>query len=60
MRKNIDNRQFKFRKQKSPIDAISKILNGFREKEKIAAFFLDLKKTNDKINRSANKKPKYG
>ena len=39
----IDDRQFGFRKQRSKIDAISKIttkiLDGFRRKEKTAAIF---------------------
>ena len=44
----IDDRQFGFRKQRSTIDAISKIttkiLNGFRIKEKKAAIFFDIDK----------------
>ena len=46
--KKIDERQFDFRKQKSTIDAISKITtqipDGFRRKEKTAAIFFDSKK----------------
>ena len=48
-------RQSGFRKQKSTIDAISKlttkILDGFRRKEKTAAIFFDIKKAYDKVNR---------
>ena len=50
----IDERQFGFMKQRSTIDAISKIktkiLDGFRRKEKTAAIFFDIKKAYDKVN----------
>ena len=54
--KKIYDRQFGFRKQRSTIDAISKIttkiLDGFRRrKEKTAVIFFDIKKTYDKVNR---------
>ena len=53
--KEIDERQFCFKKQKSTIDAISKIttkiLNGFKRKEKIAAIIFDIEKAYDKVNR---------
>ena len=46
--KKIDDRQFGFRKQTSMIDAISKIktkiLEGFRRKEKTAAIFFNIEK----------------
>ena len=49
--KKIDERQFGFRKQRSTIDAISKItkkiIYGFRRKKKTAAIFFDI----DKVNR---------
>ena len=48
--KKIDNREFGFRKKRSTIDAISKILDGFRKKEKIAAIFFDIEKAYDKVN----------
>ena len=54
-KKKIDDRQFSFRKQRSTIDVISKIttkiLDGFRRKEKIAAIFFDIQKAYDKFNR---------
>ena len=44
----IDERQFGCRKQRSTIDAVSKIttkvLDGFRSKEKIATIFFDINK----------------
>ena len=50
--KKIDDRQFGFSKQRSTIDAISKIttklFNGFRKKEKTAAIFFDMEKAYDK------------
>ena len=48
-RKKIDESQFGFRKQRSTIDTISKILDGFRKKEKTAAIFLDIEKVYDKV-----------
>ena len=52
--KKIDNRQFGFRKQRITIDAISKlttkILDGFRRKEKTIAIILNIKKAYDKVN----------
>ena len=49
------DRQFGFRKQRTTLDAISKIttkiLDGFRRKEKTAAIFFDIKKACDKVNR---------
>ena len=51
--KKIDDRQFGFRKQRSTIDAISKItkiLNGFGRKEITAAIFFDIKKAHNKVN----------
>ena len=42
--KKIDDRQLDFRKQKSTKDAISKILNGLRRKEKTVEIFFDMKK----------------
>ena len=51
----IDERQFGFRKQRSTIDAISKIttkiINGFRDKQGTSAIFFDIEKAYDKINR---------
>ena len=53
----IDTRQFGFRKQRNTIDAISKIttkiLEGFRRREKTAAIFFDIEKAYDKINRES-------
>ena len=50
-----NKRQFGFRKQRSKIDIISKItskiINGSRRKEKIAAIFFNIKKVYDKVNR---------
>ena len=40
--KKIYDIQFGFRKQRSTIDAISKILHEFRRKEKTAAIFFDI------------------
>ena len=45
--KKVDDRQYGFRKQRS---AISKILGGFKRKEKTAAFFVDIEKAYDKVN----------
>ena len=46
--KKVDERQFGFRKQRSTIDAISKIttkiLNGFRIKQRTSAIFFDIEK----------------
>ena len=54
-KKKIDERQFGFRKQRSTIDAISKIktkiINGFRIKQRTSAIFFDIEKAYDKINR---------
>ena len=50
-KKEIDDRQFAFRKQKSTIDAISKIVYRLRRKEKTAAIFFNIEKTYDKFNR---------
>ena len=51
----IDTRQFGFRKQRNTMDAISKIttkiLEGFRRKEKTAAIFFDIEKAYNKIDR---------
>ena len=53
--KKIDERQFGFRKQRSTKDAISKIttkiLDGFRRKEKTATIFFNIENTYDKVNR---------
>ena len=54
--KEIDERQFGFRKQRSAIDAISKIttkiLNGFKRKERErAVIFFNIEKAHDKVNR---------
>ena len=53
--KKIDDRQFGFRKQRSRIDATSKIttkiLDGFRRKQKTATIFFDIEKVYDKVNR---------
>ena len=53
--KNIDESEFSFRKQRSKIDKMSKvttkILHGFRRKEKTAAIFFDFEKVYDKVNR---------
>ena len=53
--KKIDERQFGFRKQRSTIDAISKITTktpyGFGRKEKTVAIFFDIEKAYDKVNR---------
>ena len=53
----IYTRQFGFWKQRNTIDAISKIttkiLEGFRRKEKTAAIFFDIEKAYDKINRES-------
>ena len=53
----IDTKQFGFRKQRNTIDAISKIitkiLEGFRRKEKTATIFFDIEKAYDKINRES-------
>ena len=53
-KKKIDNKQFGFRKQRSTIDAISKvtkIIDRFKRKEKAEAIFFDIEKTknNNKI-----------
>ena len=42
--RKIVDRQFGFRKQRSTIDAISKILDGNRRKKKTAAIFFDIEK----------------
>ena len=46
--KEMDDRQFGFRKQRSTIDSISKIktkiLNGFMRKKKTATIFFDIEK----------------
>ena len=51
----IDDENFGFRKQRSKIDAISKmttkVFDGFRRKEKTAAIFFDFEKVYDKVNR---------
>ena len=53
--KKIDDRQFGFRKQRCTIDAISKIttkiINGFKAKQRTSAIFFDIEKAYDKINR---------
>ena len=53
--KKIDDRQFSFRKQRSTIHAISKIttkvLDGFKRKEKTAATFFNIEKAYEKVNR---------
>ena len=53
--KRIAKRQLSFRKQRSTIDAISKIitkfLDGFQRKEKTAAIFFNIEKEYDKVNR---------
>ena len=53
--KKIYDRVFGFRKQRSTIDAISKItikiLYRFRRKEKTAAIFFDIEKAYDKVSR---------
>ena len=49
--KKIDDRDFDFRKQRSTINAILKIPDGFREKEKTTAIFFNIEKTYDKINK---------
>ena len=55
-KKKIDYRKFGFRKQFSIIDAISKltskILDGFKRKEKTAAISCSIEKAYDKINRN--------
>ena len=54
-KKKIDEQHFGFGKQRSTIDAISKvttrILDGFRRKEKTAAIFFDIEKAYAKVNR---------
>ena len=51
----IDTSQFGFRKQRNTMAAISKIitkiLEGFKRKEKTAAIFFDIEKAYDKIDR---------
>ena len=49
--KKIDYRQFGFRKPRSKIDTISKILNGFSKREKTAVIFFDIEKAYYKVNR---------
>ena len=49
--KKIDDKQLGFRKQRSSIDAISKIFDKFRRKEKTAVIFFDIEKAYDKVNR---------
>ena len=55
-KKKIDDREFGFRKQRSTIDATSKIttkiLYGFRKKKKTAVIFFNIKKAYDKLNRN--------
>ena len=52
--KKIDDRQFGFRKQRSTIDAISKIttkfLSKFKRKDITKAIFFDIEKAYDKVN----------
>ena len=52
----IDDRQFGFKKQRSTIDAVSKltakILHGFRRKKKTATIFFGIKKTYDNVKRN--------
>ena len=52
--KKIDERQFGFSKQRSTIDAIpkitTKIIDGFRRKEKTTAIFFDIEKVYNKVN----------
>ena len=54
--KIIDARQFSFRKQRSTVNAISKlttkILDGFRRKGEKVVLIFDIKKAYDKINRN--------
>ena len=51
----IVKRQFGFRKQRSTIDAVSKIttkiFDRFRRKEKTAVIFFNINKPYDKVNR---------
>ena len=49
--KQIDDRQFVFISTIDEISKLTKILDGFRRKEKIAAIFFNIKKAYNKINR---------
>ena len=49
--KEIDDRQFGCRKQRSTIDEITKILSRFNGKEERAAIFYDIEKTYNKVNK---------
>ena len=52
----INDRKFGFRKEKSTIDAISKIttkiFNRFRRKEKTTVIFFDIEKAYEQVNRN--------
>ena len=56
-KKKINERQFGFRKHKSIIDVISKILDGFQKKKKTTVIYFNIKKAYNKINKYKTFKP---